>query len=118
MLVEVLISDALATDHVTSRMVDLSINGEPQSPIDAISGPAIFTCSENDALDATVEDFNSAGSTMSDHYTGIATLPQGVPVKPSVTGFLFSAGGAPPGPVGPEDPGRPYVDPRSRRRGR
>jgi hypothetical protein len=92
-LVEVQISDALATDHVTKRMVDLVVNGVAQSPIDAISQPAVFTCSEGDQLDAGVADTNSAGTTASDRYTGVATLPVVAPTKPSVTRFVFSTGG-------------------------
>ena len=107
-LVEVLISDALAADHVTSRLVDLKINGADQSPIDAISGPAIWTCNEGDQLDAGVTDTNAAGSTASDRYTGVATLPLTAPVQPSVTRFLFSAGGA------PADPNAPVVNPLRR----
>jgi hypothetical protein len=107
MYVEVLLSDVIAADHVTSRMVNLSTNGNPKPPIDAASMAPIFPCIDGDALVATVTDTNAAGSVTSDEYSGTASLPDVLPTKPAVTGFLYSPGGTQGGDV---------IDPRKGRR--
>jgi hypothetical protein len=92
MLAEVLLSEPIAAEHVTNRVVTLTINGIDQPTIDAMSATPIWPCNENDQLVAKVRDKNSAGDTESDPYSATAVLPQQPPTKPSVLGFTFSSG--------------------------
>jgi hypothetical protein len=93
MFVEATLSELIAGDHVTSRMVTLSLNGVAQSPIDAMLSTPKWPCNPNDAGIVATEDFNSAGSTKSPDYPFVAVLPTNPPSMPSIVGVVFSNGG-------------------------
>ncbi len=85
------LSPLIASDHVSSRQVVVSINGTALPPIEAISTDAQFTCADGDAIIVVDTDINAAGSTDSDPFSTTATLPLSPPAKPTVLGVTFSA---------------------------
>lgn len=90
MLVTVILSDTLSTDHISSRLVTIFINDVAIDPIEAVDIPAQFRCEENDNLKGKVKDINAAGETESDILEAVAVLPLLPPTKPSILGFVFS----------------------------
>ena len=86
----VALSPVLATDHVTSRQVVVTINGTALPPIEAITNPAQFTANAGDVCVIVDTDINTAGSTASDPFTVTAALPLQPPTKPSITGVTFA----------------------------
>ncbi len=91
MIGTVALSELIASDHVSSRQVVVSINGVEMPPIEALDTPAQFTCSDGDAVVVVDTDVNAAGSTASDPFSTTATLPLAPPAKPSVLGVTFSS---------------------------
>ncbi len=87
----VTLSPLVATDHVSSRMVVVTLNGTELPPIEAITNAAQFTCSDGDTGTVTDKDINAAGDTTSDPFPFTATLPLQPPTKPAVLGVTFSA---------------------------
>ncbi len=85
------LSPLVASDHVSSRQVVVSVNGTELPPIEALDTPAQFTCSDGDTIIVVDTDVNAAGSTASDPFNTTATLPLAPPTKPSVLGVTFSA---------------------------
>lgn len=85
------LSELIASDHVSSRLVVVTINGTDLPAIEALDTPAQFTCSDGDAIVIVDTDVNAAGSTASDPFSTTATLPLAPPAKPSVLGVTFSA---------------------------
>ncbi len=85
------LSPLVASDHVSSRQVVVSVNGTELPPIEALDTPAQFTCADGDVIIVVDTDVNAAGSTASDPFNTTATLPLAPPTKPSVLGVTFSA---------------------------
>ncbi len=96
MIGTVTLSPLIASDHVSSRQVVVTLNGTDLPPIEAIDTPAQFTCAEGDTGTIVCTDVNAAGSTASDPFPFTAVLPLSPPAKPSVLGVTFSDGGATP----------------------
>jgi len=84
------LSPVVPTDHDTDRNVIVTVNGVALPVIDAINGPAQFTCQPGDVVTIVDTDVNAAGSTASDPFTVTAALPLQAPAKPTVLGVTFA----------------------------
>ncbi len=94
----VTLSPLVATNHVTSRQVVVTIQpaDTTQPPvtlpgIEAITNPAQFTANEGDSCSIVDTDINAAGSTASPAFVIVATLPLTAPTQPSVLSVAFQA---------------------------
>jgi hypothetical protein len=77
------------SDHVTSRILAVTVNGVPLADMEEIDGPTPFTVNDGDVLVGTLTDTNAAGSTTSATVTVTAALPLQPPAQPTL-GFTFS----------------------------
>lgn len=84
------LSPVVATDHVSSRQVVVTVNGVALPPIEAVTTPAQFTCADGDSIIVVDTDVNAAGSTSSAPFATMATLPLQPPTAPSVLGVTFA----------------------------
>ncbi len=92
MIGTVALSDLIASDHVSSRQVLVTVNGTALPLIEAISSPAQFVCADGDDVVVIDTDINAAGSSESAPFEVTATLPLSPPSTPSVLGVTFSDG--------------------------
>ena len=87
----VYLSPVVGTDHVSSRMVVVTLNGTTTLPaIEGIDNPPQYTCNDGDSCSAVCTDINAAGQTASPAYVATATLPLQPPTQPTITGIVFS----------------------------
>ncbi len=86
-------------DHVTSRMVTVTLNGTDLPPIEGITTPPTFPCSEGDTYSAVSVASNSTGpAPPSNIVSGTVALPQAVPSPDIITGVAFAPADVVPNP--------------------
>ncbi len=87
----VLLGPTKPEDHVTSRMVTVTINGVDSPAVEGITIPPTFVCSAGDTCSAVSVAANSAGTAgPSNVVTVVAALPQGPPSPDVVAGIAFA----------------------------
>jgi hypothetical protein len=85
------LSPVVATDYDLHRSVTITVNGVALPVIDAVSGPATFSCNPGDLITAVATDINAVGASPASAVFSVtaAGTPTAVPATPSVVGVNF-----------------------------
>ncbi len=87
----VILAPTIPGDHVTSRMVTVTVNSVALPPVEGISIPPTFPCNEGDTYSAVSVASNSAGpAPPSNIVSGTVSLPQAVPSADVIAGVSFA----------------------------
>lgn len=92
----VVLGPTIPGDHVTSRMVTVTVNSVALPPVEGITTPPTFPCNDGDSYSVVSVASNAVGSAPpSNIVSGTASLPQGVPSPDIITGVSFASADAP-----------------------
>ncbi|HXI24957.1 MAG TPA: hypothetical protein VNG71_13925 [Pyrinomonadaceae bacterium] len=87
----VILAPTIPGDHVTSRMVTITLNSVALPPVEGITTPPTFPCNEGDTYSVVSIASNSTGpAPPSNVVSGTVALPQAVPSPDVIQGVSFA----------------------------